>query len=372
MPVSASFKNIINEIARVPRLSDFEKSRSNNFTLLRLIFAWAVLAGHSFPIAAQGSDPLSMLLLPYTWIGEVAVSGFFAISGYLVTASFTQRSMPAFIASRAFRLYPAVIAYSLIAILIIGPLNSSVPLATYFQANPWNNLLNATLWQWTYNLPYVFAENPLAGSTNGATWTLPAELRCYLLVFILGFFGVFDSRIRANIGLLILLLLVYTKYTAIPLFGASANFSSPLTFFLVGALFWINRQILPLNWPLAIAAAIAIPVAIKTGTYHYAYPICLSYIIFMLVYRTPHFDLDRFGDISYGVYIYSWPIQQMVWQPGQSAYMNVLLATAIVFPLAYASWRLVEQPALNIRKFISAPKAPLSSRHAPIVAPQTE
>lgn len=349
----------------MPKLSDFEKSRNNNFTLLRLIFAWAVLAGHSFPITAQGSDPISMLLLPYTWIGEIAVSGFFAISGYLVTASFMQRSIPAFIASRAFRLYPAVIVYSLIAILVIGPLNSKASLETYFQANPWINLHNATLWRWTYNLPYVFTDNPLAGSTNGATWTLPAELRCYLLVLIAGFFGVFDSRIRANIFLLIMLVLVYTNYAAIPLFGASANFSSPLSFFLVGALIWINRQLLPLSWIVAVAATIAIPVSIKSGIYHYVYPPCLSYIIFMLVYRTPYLDIDRFGDISYGVYIYSWPIQQIVWQPEQNAYVNVLLATAVVFPLAYASWRLVEKPALNIRKIISATRGagmPLGQR----------
>lgn len=334
-------------------LSDFEKSRSNNFTLMRFIFAWAVLIGHSFPITGNGSDPISKLLLPYTWIGGIAVSGFFAISGYLVTASFMQRTMPTFIASRLLRLYPAVIVYSLIAILLIGPLNIDVSVNQYFRANPWNNMLNAMLWEWTYNLPYVFPDNPFPGSTNGSTWTLPAEIRCYVLVFFLGFFGVFDSRIRANAFLFMLFILVEVSYVSIPLFGNSSRFASPLLFFLLGSLFWVNRSSLPLSWLLVVAATIALFFSNKSGFfYHYLYPVALTYIVFMFVYRTPHFDMDRFGDISYGVYIYAWPIQQMVWSQGQSAYLNILISTFIVFPLAYLSWRFIEKPALNIRQFL--------------------
>lgn len=334
-------------------LSDFEKCRSNNFTLMRFIFAWAVLIGHSFPITGNGSDPISKFLLPYAWIGSIAVSGFFAVSGYLVTASIMQRSIPTFIASRVLRLYPAVIVYSLICVFLIGPLNTIVPMNEYFQAKPWYNLLNATLWEWAYNLPYVFQNNPFPGATNGSTWTLPAEIRCYLLILFLGFFGVFDSRMRANVALFILLILVDVSYVSIPLFGKSSNFASPLMFFLLGSIFWVNRNILPLNWLLAAAAVTALFFAPKTGFYHYLYPICLTYIIFMFVYRTPHVDIDRFGDISYGVYIYAWPVQQMVWGQGQSAYLNILISTSIVFPLAYLSWRFIEKPALNIRQSLS-------------------
>lgn len=331
-------------------LSDFQKRRDNNFTLLRFILAWSVLIGHSFPISANGSDPISMLLLPYEWIGSIAVSGFFAISGYLVTASFAQRGAVAYIASRSLRLYPAVIVYSLVTILLIGPLCASVPLEQYFHSNPWANLWNATLWEWKYNLPYVFAHNPLAGATNGAAWTLPVELRCYVLVLLLGFFGAFDTRIRANAALLILLAATHFSYVSLPLFGQSSNFASPLTFFLLGALAWVNRSALPLNWVLAVAALIGPFVAVKAGFFEYVFPICLTYLLFIFTYRLPHFNMDQLGDISYGVYIYAWPIQQTVWRPGQSAYMNILISTAIVFPIAYLSWRLIEKPAMSMRK----------------------
>lgn len=355
MPDMELNKNIFQRILKTSMLSEFEGSRSNNFTFLRFVFAWAVLIGHSFPITGNGSDPISMLLLPHTWIGEMAVSGFFAISGYLVTASFMQRSMGTYIASRALRLYPAIIVYSLIAILIIGPLSSSAPTKAYFQSNPWNNMLNATLWKWIYNLPYAFSHNPLAGSTNGATWTLPAELRCYILIFILGFFGAFNTRATANICLLTLLTFTAVNYPFIPLFGTSPNYASPLTYFLLGSLFWINRSFVPLNWVLTAAAFISPFLGVWGQYFHYVYALCFIYIIFSVVYKAPHLDMDRFGDISYGVYIYSWPIQQMVWCPGQNAYINILLSTIIVFFIAYLSWHFVEKPALNIRKVFDSP-----------------
>lgn len=337
-------------------LSQHETRTHNNFTLLRFIFASAVLIGHSYPISAHGSDPISLLLLPYTWIGDIAVCGFFAISGFLVTGSIVRRGSASFAVSRALRLYPAIIMYSLIAILVIGPLAIDVPVSEYFKANPWNNLWNISLWQWNYNLPYVFADNPLAGSTNGSTWTLPAELRCYILIFFLGLFGIFDSAWRANAFLLTLLALISVDFTALPLFGDSPNFSSPLTFFIVGSLFWVNRHFVPLSWPLAAAAALAPFLAAKFGLYHYIFPPALIYLIFIFVYKLPTFDVDRYGDISYGVYIYAWPIQQLVWRPGQSAVENIGLALLIVLPLAYLSWRLVEKPALKLRKYISTPR----------------
>jgi peptidoglycan/LPS O-acetylase OafA/YrhL len=352
-------------------LSEFQKRRDNNFTLLRFILAWSVLIGHSFPISANGSDPISMLLLPYEWIGSIAVSGFFAISGYLVTASFTQRGATAFIASRALRLYPAVIVYSLVAILLIGPLCTSVPLEQYFHSNPWANMWNATLWEWKYNLPYVFSHNPFAGATNGSSWTLPVELRCYVLVLLLGFFGALDTRVRANAALMLLLAVTHFSSVSLPLFEQSSNFASPLTFFLLGSLAWVNRSALSLNWAFALAALIGPFVAVKIGHFEYVFPICLTYLLFIFAYRLPHFDMDRLGDISYGVYIYAWPIQQMVWRPGQGAYMNILLSTAIVFPLAYLSWRLIEKPAMGLRKKLPSFKKKHAENHLLIESART-
>lgn len=317
------------------------------------MFALSVLFGHSFPITGNGFDPLSMVLMPF-WIGKIAVDGFFVISGFLVTASFVNRGPTEYAISRIARLYPAVIVYCILSIIIIGPLETSVPLHQYFEANPWNNMWNATLWNWTYNLPYVFTDRTFSGATNGSTWTLPVEVRCYLLVFVIGLVGIYNHRIRANVVLgIALACTLYFYYTKAGSSGQTANFNMALECFVVGSLFWVNREQIVLNAALAtVAVCLPIIAARMHSPYLYhVYAICLAYLVFFIVYRTPWINLDRFGDPSYGIYIYAWPIQQMVWHKAQSGYANALLACAAVVPIAFASWFAIERPALRVRRY---------------------
>lgn len=204
-------------------LSDYDGQRQNNFTLLRLTFATMVLVGHSYPITGNGSDYFTKLMLPHAWIGSLAVAGFFSISGFLVTASISHRGPAQFIAARALRLYPAVFVYMAVAVLIIGPLGSDVSIKTYFEANPWDNFWNVLLWDWKYNLPYVFQHNPFAGSTKGSSWTLPLELKCYIVVFGLGLLGVYKRRWLANCLLLISLWAVKFHFDWLPLGGSAPS-----------------------------------------------------------------------------------------------------------------------------------------------------
>ncbi|MCP1624160.1 acyltransferase family protein [Pseudomonas nitroreducens] len=340
------------EFKKIRYLHEFEKVRENNFTIVRFILAYLVLFGHSFPISGDGRDPVSALIVPHAWIGSIAVGGFFAISGFLVSASITNRSPIDFAVSRALRLYPAVIVYSFVAILVIGPMASGVSLKSYFEQNPWVNLWNATLWEWIYNLPFGFPGRPFAGATNGATWTLPAELRCYVMVFLLGCVGVFRSRILAGAVIVLIVYIAQTDYASLPMFGAEPRFHEPLLFFTAGCMYWILRRYIPLNWGVCALLLVSTFGAAGTSVYFYVYIPTVAYCVFMVAYRLPHFDMDRFGDISYGVYIYAWPIQQLVWRPGQSGYLNAAYATLIVIPLAYASWKLVESPALKWRNVL--------------------
>ena len=351
-------------------LEDHHGDKQNNFTLLRLLMAALVLVGHAYPITANGNDPISDLLIPYAWIGSIAVAGFFVISGLLVTSSFQNRGATFFAASRVLRLYPALFVYGIVSILVIGPLAIQVPLADYFRANPWDNMQNTLLWTWEKNLPYAFAANPFSGSTNGSAWTLPVELRCYLLVLLLGFFGLLDKRSRANIVLLAVLYQSYQPFDGWPLFGESERFIEPLRFFLVGALCWVNRQWIVLSW---IGALVSLVVLVLSAKFDYRYveiyPVALTYIVLVLAFKTPPVDIDRFGDISYGVYLYAWPIQQLVWQPGQSAEMNILLSLPIVVVIAYLSWRLVEKPAMGLRRYLPRANARLATAGSEPAAP---
>lgn len=336
------------------RLSDFDGNHQNNFTALRLLFAWMVLFTHSFAIVnPQVIDPISARIMPWHWLGGIAVGGFFAISGFLVTASFVQRGAGTFVASRALRLFPCVIVYSLVMIFLLGPFAARVDFQTYWRAEPWANMWNALLWRWEHNLPYVFDANPMKGSTNGSAWTLPIELRCYIGVLFLGLAGAFKERRTANFALLLLLVTVAMNRKELPFFPEGERAVEPIFFFLVGGLAWVNRAHIPMSALLA-AVALAAPVAAAVlkipAVFEWAFIVGFTYVILFAAYCLPHLNVDRFGDISYGLYLYAWPIQQLVWHPGQGGLRNAAYATAIVVPIAYLSWRLVEKPALGLRK----------------------
>lgn len=333
-------------------LNEYEGSRENNFTVLRTVFALLVLYGHSFPISGNGSDPITKLMLPITWIGGLAVGGFFAISGFLVTASFVRRGPAQYLISRGLRLYPAIIVYCLVAIFIIGPMGSSVGIAEYFSTDFGAYFKNASLWSWKTNLPYNFEDRPFRGGTNGSMWTLPVEIRSYLIIFALGLAGVFKSRITANITILLLYYIIVCGGDLSFFFGEETRYRHPLSFFFVGCLAWINRDLIPLSGLLGAILLLGQFSFLSTPYWLIAHSIAVSYAILYVVYRLPHIDIDRkFGDISFGVYIYAWPIQQMVWYPQQSGLVNALLATVVVVPIAYMSWRFVESPALRIKQW---------------------
>ena len=141
-------------------LSDFDGSRRNNFTTIRILLAWSVLYGHSFVIAKmQGvSDPLREVFKGSVWIGEIAVNGFFALSGFLVAGSFIKRGIIDFTLSRTLRIFPALIMCVFIAALVMGPLVTSLSTSAYYaEAATWNYLRNGLAFvPMRWDLPGVF------------------------------------------------------------------------------------------------------------------------------------------------------------------------------------------------------------------------
>lgn len=354
-------------ILGVRMLSQFDGVRANNFTLIRLIFASAVLFGHSYPIAGKGVDPLSQLMAPYMWIGEIAVDGFFGISGFLVTASVMRRDLTSFAVSRILRIYPAIIVYFLIAACILGPMASYFNIVDYF-SNPyfWYFLSDVTLWQHVQNPPHVFPDRPFPGAFNGSLWTLPAEIRCYIFLFALGFLGIFERRIRSLTVIGLMIYLTIFNFSLVPLFGLEPRFDRPLLCFLYGSLAWQLRAYIPMNAILAIAILLAPWLLFLSSAYFFPiFAASLVYLVLYVAYCLPHVDVDRYGDYSFGIYIYAWPIQQLVWWPGQAGAVNALLAALIVFPMGWASWTFIEKPALALagrrrrsRPSVEAPAEP--------------
>lgn len=347
-------------------LSDCSKSRDNNFNLLRFIAASLVLYSHSFAI--QIGDPAAEPLrntIGMTW-GTIAVDIFFITSGFLIAGSFFNRkSLLAFTWARVLRIFPGLLIANLITVFVIGLIFTQLPLFDYlkelsvYKFLVKNTLLLVSNIQWV--LPGVFIDNPLAGAVNGSLWTLPYEVKMYMLLAIAALVSLWvQNKIQKPITKLIFVLLVvatlaikaYNFYLDEALLGK--NFIRLFSFFFIGSLFYLYSDKILLSTKLAAFLFVLLMFcAVDQSFFVPAYTIALPYLIFYIAY-VPAGKVrlyNRFGDYSYGMYVYAYPVQQAV----IAAYPSASLVEMIVYPfaltlvLAYFSWHIVEKKALALK-----------------------
>lgn len=343
--------------SRLTWLGDHDGRRENNFTILRLVFASSVLFGHSWAITAVGGhDPITRLLGGYVWLGSVAVNGFFAISGFLVAASFARQGVAGYAVARALRIFPGLAVCIALSVFLLG-LSQTTLGAWDFLLSPQTRryLLNATLipnFEWS--LPGVFSGHPYK-ALNGSLWTLKAEVTCYLVLALAGVAGLLRNRISATLTCALLIAIGYWGARYIPVLSSHGTWLQPMAFFILGVLSWTHRHSIPLHAGLALTSALLIVVLIAlhvpAQVFHPVVAICFVYLIFFATFAMPHVNADGFpGDLSYGIYIYAFPCQQLVYWSGQGPYVNAAMAGVLTVTLAACSWFWIEKPALELKK----------------------
>jgi peptidoglycan/LPS O-acetylase OafA/YrhL len=328
------------------------RGRANNFTLLRLVAALTVIYGHSFEIArpAPGQADLIALTLRETWAGEIGVWIFFVISGFLVTKSWTDRQdIVAFTKARALRLFPALLTMLALLVLVLGPVCSALPWTAYFRAPGTYGFLvwNGSLVKTVYVLPGVFQTNPYPAIVNKSLWTLPLEARLYILLAAAGLIGLLRRRAAFNAATLALGALIAAEPQWFPLNSVGGD--SLVLMFLVGATLFVNRDWIPLSAGV-LAAGIALG-ALLMATPLFRPALAGIVATLWLAYGAPSHPIDRWGDASYGVYIYAYPIQQALVAivPEITPLSLFGLAGALSVGLGAASWRWIEAPCLALK-----------------------
>ena len=345
-----------------PLSGAIERGRDNNFDLLRLTAALAVLFGHSFVLTAGYEslatvDPISWFLIQHAGFGEsvgdLAVDMFFVISGFLVARSFlTQKTVIGFIEARVLRLFPAAIVCSIFTVAVLAGFGT-LPVIDYVtHPQTWQFLINnATLWRVEFDLPGIFADNAYAGAVNGSLWTLPIELRAYVFLTLLGVSGLLRWRHGSNLVLAVLVILFLVPEWSSIVTRNEDKWRLYL-FFLVGAAFYINRKYIPLGIlpPVALFAVYAATAAFPK-LHALIFVILVSYLTLALalIRYYPAVDPGKAGDISYGVYLYAFPVQQALVHllpSGLNGWWLSLWASIVTIILAVLSWFLVEKRAL--------------------------
>jgi peptidoglycan/LPS O-acetylase OafA/YrhL len=326
------------------------------FNFLRLTAAMAVLFSHSFELASSAGwpEPFRHFSGGQTSIGGSAVYIFFIISGFLVTASY-QKSQDVldFVLKRALRILPALVIVILLTAFVLGPTMTTLPLTDYFSDERFRSYLLNALTIGGDSLAGVYEDLPAKGSVNGSLWTLRYELICYALVIFAGASGLLY---RHSLLLVLAVPLVVLGWWAK---NKSVYFFEPLGievaylfrfvgYFVAGMTIWIFRHHIVLDWRYAAAAALLSLIALHFGLYHLLFPLLGGYLVVFLAMRL-QIDFLSQRDYSYGIYLYAFPIQQLVvaLAPGQPfCWTNMLLSAPPTIICAVLSWHLVEKRAL--------------------------
>jgi peptidoglycan/LPS O-acetylase OafA/YrhL len=335
--------------------------RTNNFDFIRFAAALVVIFSHSCRMVPLTAEPLLYFTKGKYDLGYISVSVFFVISGFLITMSFkNSTSISNFFLSRSLRIYPALLFVVLVSVFIIGPLISTERNSDYFSSLlTAKYLLNIFSIVIQFRLPGVFEHNYLPYTVNASLWTLPNEIACYFTVAIAG--TLFEKKIFAGILLfLVTFSLFFHKF-----FYEQDTFYVQLIFFASGSFLYVFKENILLNKYLALLAAFVfiLNLYLNTGSDSgisfkllntLVKAISLSYLVIYLSFiKTKHLkNFAKYGDYSYGLYIWAWPLQQII----SLKFGNLSLLSFFVFSslatlaVAMISWHLIEKKAIDFKK----------------------
>jgi peptidoglycan/LPS O-acetylase OafA/YrhL len=320
------------------------EDRSNDFDALRFVAAAMVLIAHAVVLPDYGRMP-RIAGIP---LAQFGVYIFFTLSGFLIATSWRSDPRPgAFALKRALRILPGLAVVILLTVFVLGPVATRLSVPDYFSRPETAEYLSGMLLVPQYELPGVFTSHATS-AVNGSLWTLGLEVLCYAAVAVIGLL----LRDRGAPGLVgfgaLCVALVY-----LPAGHWAHEFGRTGAFFAAGALVATTRLRLPrTGWLLAI-----LPAWLIVGSL-VADPLPLALLVLPLLVlglgsrSTPVLRRSaRFGDISYGLYLWNFPVQQLVVEflPPLPFALDVLVVALTTSAIAFASWHFVERPALAFK-----------------------
>ena len=342
----------------IPLLNTFFKGsslaarfgRENNLNAVRLFLSLLVVFAHCFPLAL-GLERTRHFTVA---CGEGAVNLFFFISGLLITMSWLRsKSMNDYLRKRIFRIYPGFIVALLFSTIVMTAANPILAKSVF----SWTGIkttLKGCVFLSSISLTgdAVFPRNPFPGAVNSSLWTIPIEFQCYLLICIIGLFCLF----RYRWWLLALFIYAYLLLGKGLWLGwdISAMDRRFLTYFSAGMCVCLWRDKIPCHWSIAlVCVGLIIGSVFATFTFQFIAPFVLTYLTLWAGYAKP-LKLTQWcntTDLSYGVYLYAFPIQQLIATStyGRNPWRMLLAAVPLTLLAALASWHVVEKPFLRLK-----------------------
>ncbi len=372
------------EMRRWPTLEDqFQRysGKTAGFDYLRIILAVGVLVWHSYGLAF-GRVSIDAVLNG-GWLQTLIYSilpMFFALSGFLVTASLIRaNSLYTYVVFRGLRLFPALSVEIILAALVLGPIMTVLTMGEYFSHTQFHYYFLNLFGLVQYRLPGVFEDAPYPYIVNGSLWTIPYELECYIYLIFFSAIGVFRGRYfvlvayvvvtivaiqlgarSSSEGIVIILKNLLIEETALqPNLQLATNADLHpnrivVLSFLAGTVLYVWRDKVPYS-PILAALALCLSVWwLSSVTMFFFAPLPIAYLTVWLGLQNPkRISILKKGDYSYGIYLYAFPIQQVISSTGihgESYILHILMSLAFVSLFAAFSWHWIEKPALSLKK----------------------
>lgn len=331
--------------------------RNNNFDLLRLVFAITVVLVHMHDLSLS---PKLRFLTNYL-SSKVAIDGFFIISGFLIFMSYENSySLKEYFSKRIRRIYPAYFIV-IVASTLLGILLTQVPLNQYFSSGfikyLFANLLFLNMLQ--PDLPGVFLNNTVMPAVNGALWTIKIEVMFYCSVPILVYL------LRRNNKILLISIIYAASYFYVlscdHLFEITGNslyiqlakqLPGQLSYFISGTLLYYFFDVFRLySCRILGLGVVGFALSSYISMLSFVKPISLAIIVIYIAFCFPEMRfIKRYGDLSYGTYLYHFPVIQTFTTLGYFKvypYISLFSILLIVGLLAISSWEFLEKPFLN-------------------------
>lgn len=340
-------------------------NEKNNFDIVRVVLAFIVMLVHS----AEVTRNQSLSFFADYLNSDFAVKGFFAISGYLIARSYIRSSgLVSYALKRARRILPAYFFVILCCFLIGLFLTTYQPIKFILDSGTIKYLAaNLTFLNFAHpSLPGVFSSNPNQ-SMDGSLWTIKAEITLYIILpFVIPFI---QKNYKLTISIILLIavswFLYFTKIYHGPKGGTIAKqFVYLSSFFFVGSLYSLNEVVFKRIGFITIVSLCCY--FIFRGS---SFNVFIEMIAFpsVVIYACTSFfkeiHINKVGDLSYGIYLYHWPIIQLIQHYGifdRHPYLGEILLVISTCSVSYLSWHLLENKFLK-RKSVEPSIEPITN-----------
>jgi peptidoglycan/LPS O-acetylase OafA/YrhL len=356
---------------------DRDRAGQNNFGAIRLILASVVILSHCYP-AIHGNfegECLWSFTRRQMELSAVAVNLFFATSGYLITLSWLRTPRPGtFLMKRVLRIYPGFVVASVISLIVVAPLAGSDASVAFAPREIIKHLLRVPLLS-SPKAAGAFAGHPIE-VLNLSLWTIRYEFICYLLVPAICLAVMRFGRPGVLLLYIVTLLLhgAQGKYLVqegginLPLLGSTNVWPRFMCYFLGGMILALYRDRIPYDRRLSALCLAALIVAARwTGGFFVVFAIAGVYLLFYVAYQRPSpvSSIGRRWDLSYGAYLYGWPIEMLfVHYLGErfGPWAIFAMAMPVALVLAALSWHFVEEPFMRAKEKFASPSAGLLAK----------